>query len=220
MVQTYKVIRLSKIFESPITLRPVDTTSEEYKGLLQSVKVRGVLQPIIVRAIDQGYRIVKGHHRYCAAIDAGLGVIPAVIIEVTDAQIAEIQIIASVHHVKTKPVEYAAQLLRLIDHHTDLKMNDLCAKLGKTPKWIRDTLRLNNLEPLSAQLANDGKMVLMNAYQLARLPHDDQKKLIDKAQTMDTHDSNNSRMQKERRGNHDGENHHARFGVIISRAKR
>jgi ParB family chromosome partitioning protein len=180
-----KMLKIDKVFENPFHLRGVDRTNEAYQHLAASIKERGVLSPIIVRTTERGYQIIKGLHRYHAARDAGLTEVPAQVIDVTDAQVEEIQIVASVPYVKTKPVEYANQLLRIMQRNPEMTVPAWAKRLDRCPKWIRDTLRLNKLNSRAARLTNDGRIGTMNAYQLSRLTHEDQELFIDKALAME-----------------------------------
>src|SRR3954469_21290947 len=97
-------IPLSRIRENPVALRPVDKTSEEYKGLVDSVRRNGILNPISVREVPNPdpndkeplYSVVDGLHRFTAAGDAGLESIPAQIVTKTDADVLEAQIVANI----------------------------------------------------------------------------------------------------------------------------
>src|SRR5262245_37817198 len=114
------VIPLDKIRENAVALRQVDRESEAYICLVDSVRNRGILNPILVREItnpESGetlYGLVDGLHRWNAAIDAGLKEIPVQIIDMNQAEVEEAQIIGNVHKIETRPIEYTRQLERLM----------------------------------------------------------------------------------------------------------
>ena len=186
-----KFLKLSDITENPAGLRPVDKRSEEYMGLVDSIRQKGILNPISVREIKNpetgkiGYAVVDGAHRYTASIDAGLTEIPCYIKNLKDAELLEAQIIANVHKVETKPAQYAQQLRRILTQNPTLTRNELAAKLGKTPAWLSKILGLVRITDDKIQsLVDEGKIVLSNAYALSDLPPEEQTNFIDRAMTM------------------------------------
>ncbi len=183
---TFGLVDLRFIKESPEHHRGVNKQSEEYQGLVNSIIDRGVVMPITLRPIGPNgeFEIIKGLHRYNAALDAGLKVIPATVIEMTDEQVRECKLIASVHRIETKPVEYSRQLLRLIESHPTMNLPEICKRLRKSQRWIKDRLSLLKLTAPIARLVDDGRICLANAYVLAKLPYDEQGKYLDKALCM------------------------------------
>ena len=74
------------------------------KGLVESVREKGVIQPIVVQKVDKGYEIIVGERRWRAARKAGLKKIPAVIREVSNEQSLEIAIIENIHRQDLNPI--------------------------------------------------------------------------------------------------------------------
>jgi ParB family transcriptional regulator, chromosome partitioning protein len=96
-------IPISKIRENPVALRSVNRTTEEYTGLVDSIRRSGVLNPVLVREVqdpdtkDIVYGLIDGLHRFTASQDAGQDTIPAQITSMEDAAVLEAQILANVH---------------------------------------------------------------------------------------------------------------------------
>lgn len=192
---TLQHIPLAQIRENPVALRSVNRTSEEYLGLVDSIRINhskggpGVLNPINVREAkdpDTGelvYGLIDGLHRFTAAQDAGLETIPAQVVTMSDAEILEAQIMANVHKVETKAAEYSKQLLRILAQNPTLTIAELSAKLGKTPKWLSDRLSLVKLTEPIQKLVDENKVNLTNAYALAKLEADEQVNFLDRAMT-------------------------------------
>lgn len=185
-----RYVDLSNIHEPDEALRKVDRKDEKYQGLVESVRLKGIMNPITLREIVEPetnqvtYGLVDGLQRYSAAKDAGLERIPAHIISVEDAELLEAQIIANVHKIETKPVEYSKALLKVLQNNPLLTRSDLANRLAKTPAWISERLGLLKLTDQVGELVDEGKIGLSNAYALAKLPPEEQVDFVDRALTM------------------------------------
>jgi ParB family chromosome partitioning protein len=183
-------IPLDKIIEPDEKLRAVDKETEEYEGLVDSIKAKGVLNPINVRELkdpesgEEIYGLVDGLQRYTASKDAGKESIPAQVISCDEGELIETQILANVHKIETKPVEYSKALLKLLQNNPLLTRSELAAKLCKTTAWISERLGLLKLVDQVGKLVDDDKIGLSNAYALARLPQEEQADYVDRAIAM------------------------------------
>ena len=186
---TLAEIPLSKIRENPSALRAVNRTGESYLELVESIRKEGVLNPILVREVrdpdsnEMVYGLVDGLHRFSGAQDAGLETIPAKIVAMDDAKVLIAQIMTNVHKVETRPAEYSAQLNRILAWEPLLTLSELAARLGKSPTWVTETLRLVKLDDSIQELVNTGEINLSNAYALAKLPPEEQANFLDRAMT-------------------------------------
>ncbi len=114
--------------------------------LAESIKEKGVLEPLVVRKVAQGYEIIVGERRWRAAQKAGLKEVPVLVKEVEDREALEISLIENLQRENLNPVEEAEGFRRLIDefgHHPE----DLGARIGKDRTTIANTLRLLKLPP-------------------------------------------------------------------------
>lgn len=183
-------IPLAKIRENPVALRTVNRTTEEYTGLVDSIRKNGVLNPILVREVldpdtnEKVYGLVDGLHRFTASQDAGKDTIPAQVTSLEDAEVLEAQVLANVHKVETRPVEYSKQLVRILAQNPLMPLAELATRLSKSPAWLNERLGLVKLEPNIAGLVDEGKINLSNAYALAKLPTEEQPNFLDRAMTM------------------------------------
>lgn len=197
-----KYLPISRIRENPVALRSVDTDSESFKGLRDSIALKGVINPIAVHEVqvvdetqqpvigDDGqpvmvFEVIDGLHRYTAAKDAGLQSVPCHIMTGNEKSILEDQIMGNVHKIETKSAEYAKQLLRLMTMNPSLTVSQLATSLGKSVQWLNNTLSLTKLSSKIQNLVNSGDIKLMNAYALARLPEEEQDNFINNAMTTD-----------------------------------
>lgn len=112
--------------------------------LAASIKEHGVIQPIIVRGIGDGYQIVAGERRFRASMIAGLTQIPAVIREFTEAQMMEIALVENVQRADLNPIEEAAAMQRLMDEF-GLTQERMAERVGRSRPYVANILRLLTL---------------------------------------------------------------------------
>jgi len=182
-----ETIKISEIAQNPVALRNVDRQSEDFIHLRDSIAKQGLLNPINVRPSKDGaekaYELIDGLHRFVACLEAGFKEIPAQIIPMNDAQVLEAQMIANVHTIKTKPVEYAKQIQRILAGKPTLTVSQLATDLAVSPGFIAERLGLLRLDKEIAKLVDEDKITLTNAYALAKLPIEDQKNFVQAATT-------------------------------------
>ena len=134
-------------------------TEAELDELTASIKERGVIQPIVVRAIGQGdnYEIIAGERRWRAAQRAGLHEVPVAIVEATDKQSLEFAIIENVQRADLNPIEEASGYHALVEQH-HYSQEEVAQIVGKSRPHVANTLRLLKLaEPVQA-LVRAGKL--------------------------------------------------------------
>lgn len=118
---------------------------DELESLAQSLRNKGLLQPIMVRPLSQGgYEIVAGERRWRAAQRAGLHTVPAIIRELDDRETLEIALIENVQRSDLNPLEEARAYKMLIDQYGYTQMQ-LADSIGKSRSHIANTLRLATL---------------------------------------------------------------------------
>ena len=119
--------------------------SEKFEELVNSVRVHGVLQPIVVRSKgNDEYELVAGERRLRAAMAAGLARIPAVIRELSNEQSLEVALIENIQREDINAIDAAVSYKRLADEF-GLSQEDLAFGLGKSRSTIANTMRLLNL---------------------------------------------------------------------------
>jgi len=183
-----KRVSLSDISENDVALRTVNRESEEYQGLVDSIRSKGFIGAISVRpstSDGSSYEIVDGLHRFNAAKDAGLTEINVDVVDLDEDQMLEAQIMANIHKIETKPIEYTNQLKRILTRNPLMTEAQLAVKLGKSQAWISGRLSLNKIASETIRtLINESKIGLSNAYALAKLPADEQADWVDRAMTL------------------------------------
>lgn len=190
MSSELKTVPIEQVRVNKVKLREVDRTSEDYLGLVDSIKINGFSGAITARPRTDGdsgedyYEVIDGLHRLTAAKDAGITEIHLCIQDLSDEEVLVAQVLANAHKVETKPADYARQLRRIMGLNQLMTEAELASKLGKSPQWIKSILGLNKIEDEKIrQLVNSGKIKLMNAYALAKLPAEEQAAWVDRAMT-------------------------------------
>ncbi len=161
-------------------LRPSPSNPRRQVGdlteLVASLKGTGQLQPILVRPHPQeaeAYEIVCGHRRAAAAPLAGLTELLVVVRALTDREVLEAQIAENSQRADVHPMEEAAALHRLhLKHRVDV--DELAARLGRSPFYIHQRLRLMKLAPEAIVAFERGRLSLSVSLSLARLPETSQ----------------------------------------------
>jgi ParB family chromosome partitioning protein len=114
------------------------------KQLVASIKSTGIIQPIVVRKIDNGYEIIAGERRWRAAQASGLKDVPIVIREATDMQAAEMSLIENIQREELNPLEEANAYVTLIETFK-LSQEEISSRAGKDRSTIANTIRLLKL---------------------------------------------------------------------------
>jgi len=115
------------------------------KELAQSIKEKGIIQPIVVSRVGDGtFRIIAGERRWKAAKIAGLEKIPAVIKDVSPREAVEIALIENIQREDLDPVETASAFERLL-REFDITQEELSKRVGKDRATIANYLRILKL---------------------------------------------------------------------------
>lgn len=143
--------------------------------LAESVKAHGVLQPIIVRnqySIENGdhYEIVAGERRYVAAKNAGLERIPANVLELTDEQVIEVQLIENLQREDIHPMQEAEGYHELVNVRRSHTAEDLAARVGKSRTYVYNRMKLTALSEKCRKAFYADKISASIAEKLARIP--------------------------------------------------
>ena len=137
--------------------------------LAESIKARGVIQPIIVRAVGEGkYEILAGERRWRAARLAGLDRVPVVIREVTDEAALGIGLIENIQREDLNPIEEANGLARLI-REFQLTHDEVARAIGRSRTAVTNLLRLLELAPAVQEMVQDGRIDMGHARALLSL---------------------------------------------------
>ena len=126
--------------------------------LASSIKVHGIVQPIVVNQESNGeYMIIAGERRWRAANICGLKTVPAVVKNYTEKQVKEISIIENLQREDLNPIEAARAIKQLMDEY-GLTQEVVSERIGKSRSNIANTLRLLTLYPDVIDMVEVGKL--------------------------------------------------------------
>jgi ParB family chromosome partitioning protein len=130
--------------------------------LAESIKSQGVLQPILVRSLDDGYEIIAGERRWRAAQLAGLNEVPVVVRNVDDNAAMAIALIENIQREDLNPLEEASGIQRLIDEFS--MTHETAGKaVGRSRSAVSNLLRLLSLEKAVQELLMSGSIDMGHA---------------------------------------------------------
>jgi ParB family transcriptional regulator, chromosome partitioning protein len=151
-----------------------DMDPQALEELANSIRVQGVMQPIVVRPIAEGrYEIIAGERRWRATQQAGLDSIPAVIRDVPDEAAIAMALIENIQREDLNPIEEAIALQRL-QMEFELTQQQVADAVGKSRVSITNLLRLMALPDDVKLLLERGDLEMGHARALLGLPADDQ----------------------------------------------
>ena len=143
----------------------------DIEALAQSIREKGVLQPILVRpSVFAGeYEIVAGERRWRAAVRTGVRQIPALVRSLSDAEVLEIAIVENVQRVDLSPIEEAEGYRALIDRFSRTQA-DVAQVVGKSRVHVANALRLLQLPEAVKEMVREGRLTAGHARTLIGAP--------------------------------------------------
>lgn len=146
---------------------------EALRELADSIREHGIIQPLIVRPLDdgEGYQIVAGERRWRAARMSGLSEVPVIIRELDDSQTLELAIIENLQREDLNIIELAHGYRSLMDEY-DMTQEKVAKKVGKSRPDIANTLRLLSLPESVVQHIKSGKISKSHAKALLSLENE------------------------------------------------
>jgi ParB family transcriptional regulator, chromosome partitioning protein len=153
-----------------------DFTDAELDELAGSIRERGIIQPIVVRAAPGGndtFEIIAGERRWRAAQRAGQHDVPIAIVDASDAQSLEFALIENIQRANLNPMEEASGYLALMDDFNRTQ-DDVAQIVGKSRPHVANTLRLLKLPEPVQQLVRSAKLSAGHARLLIGQPNAEQ----------------------------------------------
>ena len=153
----YQMLPIHKVEPNPDQPRQ-DFDPEELQSLADSIALHGVVQPLTVREVSNGYyQIIAGERRWRAARIAELREIPAVIIEADDKKVMELALIENLQRQDLNPVEEAMGYQTLMEVY-GLTQEDTAKQVGKSRPAVANALRLLNLTDKVLEMVRGGEL--------------------------------------------------------------
>lgn len=148
---------VNKIYPNPNQPRK-HFDEEALQELASSIKLHGVIQPLVVNKTDDGnYMIIAGERRWRASKLAGITKVPVVIKNYTEKQVKEISIIENLQREDLNPIEAARAIKQLMDEY-NLTQETVSDRIGKSRSNVANTLRLLQLYPDVINMIEQGKL--------------------------------------------------------------
>jgi ParB family chromosome partitioning protein len=141
--ESVRQIPRARIVPSPLqprkTFRP-----EELAEMVESIRERGVIQPLIVREVAGKFELIAGERRWRASGEAGLETLPAIVRTASDREVLELALIENLQRADLSPIEEAEAYARLIREFS-LTQEDVAKQVGKGRVTVANAVRLLSL---------------------------------------------------------------------------
>ncbi|MFZ4056975.1 MAG: ParB/RepB/Spo0J family partition protein [Ferruginibacter sp.] len=173
-MSNYQLLPLKKIVPDPNQPRKY-YNEHDMDDLTASVKKNGVISSILVRPHKKGYMIVFGERRYRASVAAGLDTIPAVIKDLSNEGVLDMQIIENLQRSNVTPIEEAISFKSL---HETQSFEDIALKVGKSIVYVANRVKLADLLPEFQNLLFYEKINLGIAFKICRLSEAKQNEIL------------------------------------------
>jgi ParB family chromosome partitioning protein len=168
-------IKIDKIKPNPYQPR-AKFDEEKMEELTQSIKEKGIIQPVVVRPTDDGFELVAGERRFLAAQKLGMEKLPALVMEKLSKEgMLELSLIENLQREDLNPIDQARGYKRLLEE-CGLSQKKLSERIGKDRSSIANTLRLLNLPKAIQNFIANGE--LSEGHARAILSLSDQKEQI------------------------------------------
>jgi ParB family chromosome partitioning protein len=161
-------VPVDQIDPNPLQARTIFQT-DRLQELSQSIKVNGVIQPLVVRRRGGRYQLVAGERRWRAAKMSGLTRVPVVVQELSDEQLLEVTLIENIQREDLTAIEVARAFDRLVKE-LNLSHEEIASRTGKDRTTITNTLRLLRLPGDIQQLLTEHRLSMGHARAILGLP--------------------------------------------------
>lgn len=174
-MESLQNIPIDKIYESSTNPRRTFRRMDE---LIESIKEKGVLVPLLLRPTDEGYEIIAGARRYRAAVAAALDFLPAIVRGMSDEEALEIQVLENLQRADVDPLEEADGYKALLER-TSYDVKTLAVRIGKSETYIYQRMKLADLIQVFRDALCEDRITISHAIILARLTKGDQEKAVE-----------------------------------------
>ena len=173
-------VPVEEVDPNPLQSRTI-FQADRLQELAQSIRVNGVIQPLVARRRGGRYQLVAGERRWRASKIAGLATVPVVVQELSDEQLLEVTLIENIQREDLTPIEVARAFDRLVK---DLKLSheEIASRTGKDRTTITNTLRLLRLPADLQQMISEHRLSMGHARAILGLPTEElQRQVAEKA---------------------------------------
>jgi ParB family chromosome partitioning protein len=161
----------------PCSFQPRKKFSPEaLQELADSIRERGIVQPLIVRERGGNFELIAGERRWRASQLLGLAEVPVIVREADDRAVLELALIENLQRENLNPIEEALGYSQLVEQF-QLKQEEVAAKVGKSRAVVANALRLLKLAPAIQEAIRDSQMSVGHAKVILGLANDKQQKI-------------------------------------------
>ncbi|HEX8295471.1 MAG TPA: ParB/RepB/Spo0J family partition protein [Chthoniobacteraceae bacterium] len=173
-----QLVALEQIAPSPLQPRTV-FRDENLQELVDSIKIHGIIQPLIVRRRGDKFELIAGERRWRAAQKVGIAEAPIIVREASDQDVLELALIENLQREDLNPIEEARAFQRLATEF-GLRQEDIAQKVGKSRAGVANCMRLLDLdEQVQSFLTHDRISVGHAKVLLSLKGHEEQRLLAD-----------------------------------------
>jgi len=166
----------AKLFPSPLQPRK-EFRKEQLQELVDSIREKGVIQPLIVRQSGEKYELIAGERRWRAAGLAGLKEMPVIIREATDREVLELALIENLQREDLNPIEEAHAYTRLAKDFS-LTQEEIAERVGRSRASIANAIRLLDLDSEVQNWLVQGRLSVGHGKVLLGIHNPEEQRLI------------------------------------------
>jgi ParB family chromosome partitioning protein len=159
--ESIRQIARDLIVPSPLQPRKV-FRPEELQEMVDSIRERGVIQPLIVREVAGRFELIAGERRWRASGEAGVKTLPVIVRRATDREVLELALIENLQRADLSPIEEAEAYARLIGDFS-LTQEDVAKQVGKGRAAVANAVRLLSLPPQVRAWVGNGDLSVGHA---------------------------------------------------------
>lgn len=159
--ETVQIVPADKVRPCPLQPRK-DFSADALKELADSIREKGIVQPLIVRKRDVFFELIAGERRWRAAQSIGLNEVPVIVREADDRAVLELALIENLQRENLNAIEEALGYSQLIGQF-QLTQEEAAAKVGKSRALVANALRLLKLDPELQAHVRDGRLSVGHA---------------------------------------------------------
>jgi ParB family chromosome partitioning protein len=174
--ESVQQVPLDKIRSSPFQPRK-EFKPESLGELVESIRERGIIQPLIVRQVDGHFELIAGERRWRAAQTLGLAKAPVILRQATDQEVLELALIENLQRADLNVVEEARAYERLADEFS-LRQEDIARKVGKSRAAVANAMRLLDLDAQVQSWLTQDRLSIGHAKVLLALKSPEEQRLL------------------------------------------
>jgi len=169
-------IRIDQIIPSPLQPR-TEFRDEQLRDLIDSIRERGIIQPLIVRIAGGKYELIAGERRLRASLEVGLTEAPVIVRKASDQEVLELALIENLQRADLNPIEEAAAYSRL-SKEFHVTQEEIARRVGKSRASVANAMRLMELDEEVQKHLTQGRITVGHAKVLLGVKNPEEQRLL------------------------------------------